>query len=135
MIDVETGEVSTFSTNTVGGDIAVGELADQVAFMRRVRPDAIPVIALESKDMPTKFGGTKPRPYFKILGWRGRSETDTSAGALPAPRSTVQLQRDNYEAPPWVRVEKPSLTEELNDDLPSDLAPPKSAKPIKAKAR
>jgi hypothetical protein len=47
----------------------------------------------------------------------------------------VQLQRDNYEAPPWVRVEKPSLTEELNDDLPNDLAPPKSAKSIKAKAR
>jgi hypothetical protein len=99
LIDVETGEVSTFSTSTIGGNIAVGELADQIAFMRKTRPDAVPVVALESKMMVTQFGSSKPRPYFRILGWRGRGDVGSSVAALPAPRSTVELQRDNFDPP------------------------------------
>jgi hypothetical protein len=48
LLDTATGEVSTFWSNTTGGRIAVAALNDQVDFMRRHRPDAIPVIALES---------------------------------------------------------------------------------------
>jgi hypothetical protein len=108
LIDVETGEVSTFSTSTIGGNIAIGELADQIAFMRKTRPDAVPVVALESRDMPTQFGGTKPRPYFRILGWRGRGEAGSQNLLTyePAPES--------------------SSSNDFNDSLPDDLAPPKS---------
>jgi hypothetical protein len=110
LIDVETGEVSTFSSSTAGGNVAIGELSDQIAFMRRARPDAVPVIALESRDMPTKYGTTKPRPYFRILGWRGRGDAAAQGGLL------------TYEASPE------SASVDFNDELPGDLAPPKSAK-------
>jgi hypothetical protein len=73
LLDAESGEFSTFWTNTTGGNLAVGQLSDQVNFMRQVRPNAIAVIALESREMPTKYGGTKPRPHFQILGWRERT--------------------------------------------------------------
>jgi hypothetical protein len=108
MLDTVTGETSTFSTNTVGGNIAVGELSDQIGLMRRMRPDAIPVVALESRDMPTQFGGKKPRPYFRILGWRGRSNAHATE-ALPAPHSL-----DNY-----VELERPSLADEMADEIPT----------------
>jgi hypothetical protein len=89
LLDVETGETSTFWTNTVGGRVAVDALSEQVAFMRRVRPDAVPVIALESKDMPTQYGGTKPRPHFRILGWKARGTGPQ--GLLGGPVSTPPL--------------------------------------------
>jgi hypothetical protein len=112
MIDVDTGEVSTFSTNTIGGNIAVGELSDQISFMRRARPDAVPVIALDSKDMPTQYGGTKPRPYFKILGWRGRDDTGSQ-----------NLLTDQSSA----SASAPSIADDFSDALPDNLAPPKPA--------
>jgi hypothetical protein len=72
LLDAATGEIMTFWTNTVGGDIAVGQLTDQIALMRRVRPDAVPVVALESKNMPGVY--KKPRPHFQLLGWKTRSD-------------------------------------------------------------
>jgi hypothetical protein len=94
LLDVTTGEISTFSSNTVGGRIAINELSDQIAFMRRVRPDAIPIVALQSRDMPTSHGGTKPRPHFKILGWKTRGDIG-SRNLLAGPE-----QSDGSFAPP-----------------------------------
>jgi len=106
LLDAATGEVSTFWTNTKGGRIAIDQLTDQVTFMRQVRPDAIPVVALESRDMPTSYGGSKPRPHFRILGYKMRSDVG-SQNMLTAPEQGAL--RD---------VEAPSIAEELNDDLP-----------------
>jgi hypothetical protein len=103
LLDAATGEVVTFWTNTIGGNIAIGHLSDQVAFMRRARRDAVPVIALESKDMPTQFGSTKPRPHFKLLGWKTRN----GAGAQPL-----------LAGPALQDAEKPTTEEVLNDALP-----------------
>jgi hypothetical protein len=90
LLDVATGEVSTFSSNTVGGRIGIEELADQITFMRRVRPDAIPIVALQSKDMPTNYSGTKPRPHFQIKGWKTRGDVGPEnllAGPEPSDQS------------------------------------------------
>jgi hypothetical protein len=103
LLDATTGEVVTFWTNTIGGNIAIGQLSDQVKFMRRARRDAVPVVALESKDMPTQFGGTKPRPHFKILGWKTRN------GAETQPLLAGPALKD---------VEKPTTEEVLDDALP-----------------
>jgi hypothetical protein len=100
LLDTATGEFSTFWSNTIGGNIAVGELSDQVSLMRNVRPGAIPVVALCAKDMPTQFGGTKPRPYFKILGWKAHG-SDQALLASPELRE----------------IEAPKLAEELNDSI------------------
>jgi hypothetical protein len=107
LLDCETGEVATFWSNTTGGRIALGQLTDQVKFMRRVRPGAIPVVALESKDMPTQFGSTKPRPHFKICGWKTSDSTE---------------QRLLTGETPLVEVEAPPLAEQLDDELPDYLS-------------
>jgi hypothetical protein len=39
--------------------------------MRSMKPGAMPIIELQSVQMSTKFG-KKPRPFFKITGWRSR---------------------------------------------------------------
>jgi hypothetical protein len=67
-----------------------------------VQPNAIPIIALESTMMPTHYGSKKPRPYFRILGYKTRSGGD--------PQKLLTSE---------VEVKKPSLAEELNDDLPN----------------
>jgi hypothetical protein len=73
LIDVETGETLTFSSSTSGGKIAIGDLTAQIKSMRSMKPGAMPIIELSSVQMPTKFG-KKPRPFFKITGWRSCSE-------------------------------------------------------------
>jgi hypothetical protein len=110
LLDAATGEVSTFWTNTIGGRIAIDQLSDQVKFMRQARPAAIPVVALESKDMPTQFGGTKPRPHFRILGYKTRADIG-SQNMISGPEQTDALRE----------VEAPSIAAQLNDDLPEYL--------------
>jgi hypothetical protein len=105
LLDAESGEISTFWTNTTGGNIAVGELADQVEFMRQMRPGAIPVIALDACDMPTRYGGTKPRPRFRILGWRERG----GAGA-PALLTGPEQDPGARQQPETAPAEKPADT-------------------------
>jgi hypothetical protein len=106
LMDAATGEVTTFWTNTLGGRIAIDELSDQVAIMRRVRPDAIPVVALQSRPMPTRYGGTKPRPYFKILGWKARGSV--------GPQNLLAATGQDTE-----QKLLPATEELLNDELPS----------------
>jgi hypothetical protein len=101
--DTDTGEFSTLWTNTTGGNLAIGELKDQIELMRHLNPHAMPVIALQAKDMPTQYGSTKPRPYFKILGWMGRG---AGQNLLDAPEQKL------------IDVEKPSLKEEMKDEIP-----------------
>jgi hypothetical protein len=43
--------------------------------MRNMKPGAMPVVELQSVQMPTKFG-KKPRPFFKIVGWRNRASAE-----------------------------------------------------------
>jgi hypothetical protein len=81
LLDTAAGEFSTFWSNTVGGSVAVRALNDQVALMRNVNPNAMPVIALESAEMPTQFGGTKPRPHFQLLGWKSHGSDQALLGA------------------------------------------------------
>jgi hypothetical protein len=105
-LDAATGEISTFWTNTTGGRIAIDQLGEQVTLMRQARPDALPVVGLESRDMPTSYGGTKPRPHFQILGYKTRGSVGAQ-NVLAAP-----------ETPALTDVEAPSIAEQLNDDLP-----------------
>jgi hypothetical protein len=115
LMDAATGEVSTFWTNTIGGKVAFDDLSHQVKVMRSVQPGAVPVVALESTLMPTQFGSKKPRPHFRIVGYKLRSE----------------IGSQNLLTDETVPAQKPSLSEEMNDSLPADLAPPK---PVKVKA-
>jgi hypothetical protein len=104
LLDKATGESSTFSSNNIGGHVGIDELRDQITDMRRMRPGAIPIVALQSKEMPTSYGGTKPRPYFKIQGWKIRDDL--------GPQSLLA-------GPQLTDVEKPTTEELLDDELPT----------------
>jgi hypothetical protein len=68
--DPETGEYLIFVTGTVGGRIAIEKLCNFTGRQyKQKRQAGLPVIRLNAKDMPTKFGGTKPRPEFPIVRW------------------------------------------------------------------
>ena len=98
LVDAATGESLTFSTSTAGGRMSIDELTTQIKQMRNMRPGAVPIVTLESRNFKSKFG-TRPRPFFKIEGWKVRA---AGGGALK------QLTSDNG-------------TEEVNaydDDLP-----------------
>jgi hypothetical protein len=128
LVDLATMEKYTFPSGTVGGKIAIGELRDKLVWMRRVRGLSVyAVILLRDKFMKTKFGG-RQRPHFQIVRWvklgteGGGEELSSPVQQLAAPDSTLP------------EVQAPSLAEDLNDDLPDDLAPPKPVKAKKAKA-
>ena len=74
LIDAATGESLTFSSNTTGGRIGIDELTAQIRYMRNMQPGAVPIITLDSRMFNTKYG-KKPRPHFKIEGWKVR-DTD-----------------------------------------------------------
>jgi hypothetical protein len=125
-LDAETGEISTFSTNTTGGRIAIGELKDQIAFMRRLRPGALPVVSMRSKPMPTQFGGTKPRPHFKIEGWR---MVDAGAqGLITSQVEAPSLSQEMGDSIPEHSAAEPAIAEGMPwSDSVSDIGAPKSA--------
>jgi hypothetical protein len=76
LLDAATGETFTFSSNSAGGRIGVNELTSQIKYMRNMKPGAVPIVALESRNFPTKFG-KKQRPFFKIEGWKIRDDNNS----------------------------------------------------------
>jgi hypothetical protein len=88
VIDAESGETLTFSSNTVGGKIAVRDLTQQIRSMRSMKPGSMPVVELQSAMMATDWG-KKPRPHFKITGWRMRDTEN------PAPATQIGYQSDD----------------------------------------
>jgi hypothetical protein len=123
LLDTATGEISTFWSNTTGGKMAFAELSDQVKIMREMNPGTIPVplITLERTMFPTGFGGKKARPFFKIVGYKLRSQIGAQ-NLLTSETKPV-----------------PSLAEELNDEIPSfedeNAENPKTTAPLPAAPR
>jgi hypothetical protein len=68
LIDPHTCAAYTFCTASAGGRSAVDDLKNAVRNARRVRPGVVPMISLEWRVMPTKYG-MKSKPYFKIVDW------------------------------------------------------------------
>jgi hypothetical protein len=74
-----TAESFTFITKSKGGRGAVADLGDSIMRMRRVHPEAQPIIELQAAKMPTDFG-MKSKPVLKIVSW-----ATVDVGATPAP--------------------------------------------------
>lgn len=111
LIEPETLDKYTYPTSTVGGAIAIRELADKVRWMRRHRgPNVNPVVTLSDTHMRTRFGG-RQRPHFNVVRWIGGGPGGDDAELKP-PKSPVLPLRE---------VKEPSLAEEMNDEIP-DLA-------------
>ena len=104
LIDPRTGQDFTFVTDTVGGRKAVGELKSQINNIRFAYPGAVPLVQLCSTMMKTAFG-LKPRPEFKVIGWRNN-------GNAP-----VQLMRGPPRKPPEQKLSE--IEPPFNDQVPS----------------
>jgi hypothetical protein len=131
LIDLTAGQRYTYLNSTWGAQIGVEKLEDRMIVQRALRgPGVRPIVKLDSAPMKTKQG-QKMRPEFTVLEWRDFSG---GGGALLQVPGQFQLQIEHQNpAPtekPKTKVGKPvkpvSVSEELNDDLPDDLAPPKN---------
>jgi hypothetical protein len=91
LVDPNTAAAFTFSTSSWGGRGAVSDLGDQIARMRSVHADAVPIVELRSAEMPTKYG-RKSKPMFKIVEWK------TADAEQPAPvERQITMQKAKQE--------------------------------------
>jgi hypothetical protein len=121
LLNVKTGEMGTFSTNTIGGNLAIKNLSEQIRLMRQMQPGAIPIVELQQTEMPTQFGGTKPRPYFLICGWKIRGDGEPQKAVLPAPEERKDLGPPAVTATPKTgRATKPKTSEAPSELLLND---------------
>lgn len=141
LLNLETMDRYSYPTGTVGGGIAVRDLADKTKWIRRLRGAHVyPVVALSSTFMPTRFGG-RQRPSFLIKSW---INLGGDGEALPAPSQPTlieHVEKELAEAKKPVEaaakkpakvtkagartVTEPTLEEILDDNLPDDLLPKK----------
>ena len=110
LIDPRTGQDYTFVTDTYGGRKAVGDLKSQISNVRFAYPGAVPVVQLGSTMMKTAFG-LKPRPEFKIVGWRNK---DNAAAQLTYVSQSKAAEQKPTELEPPFNDEIPSFDEELD---------------------
>jgi hypothetical protein len=102
LVNPHTAEALTFSTSSWGGRGAVNDLGDQIARMRTVHQDAVPIVELRAAEMPTKYG-RKSKPVFKIVAWKAADTSD----AVPAEKQiTVQ------------KAEEEVRRREMDDEIP-----------------
>jgi hypothetical protein len=72
----------TFCTSTWGGRTAVSQFKNEVQSVRRMHPQAVPLVTFASTIMPTQHG-PRPRPQFLVIEWRN-TEGGTVSAIEPA---------------------------------------------------
>jgi hypothetical protein len=118
MLNPATMDRYTWPTGTIGGSIAVRDLVDKTNWMRSFRGSRVyPAVTLSDTFMRTRFGG-RQRPHLIIKRWISLGPKEP---VLPAPATDKALEKPAAETTTGVRtVEAPSLSEELNDEIPSN---------------
>jgi hypothetical protein len=112
LLDPRDASLYTYLNSTKGAEIAVERLTQKVKSMRLLRGQKVsPVVKLDSKPMPTKFG-QKMRPEFVIVDWRdlsgGGGLENKPAPQLPPAKGTEQIGKP---------VKPVTTKEELNDEI------------------
>ena len=90
----------------------MGELKSQISNVRFAYPGAVPVVQLGSTMWKTGFG-LKPRPEFKVIGWRNKGNAPVQLPHSPQnkppeqnlsviePPFNDQIASFNEELIPW----------------------------------
>jgi hypothetical protein len=129
LVDSNDAAKYTFCNSTWGARRAVDILKDKVRTMRLFRGQHVtPVVQLDSAPMSTQFG-MKRRPEFKIVSWvelggggelpkLGGNGGATMIEHKPA-ESAKEIAAKSAFAPK--EVKRPSVSEEIDDDLPDNL--------------
>jgi hypothetical protein len=94
LLDPKTLDEYRFETSNKGGRACVDELVNKVNKVRTLHPGATPIVTLTTKIMKTKYG-PRPRPSFKIVGWRFPKGGDPGTPVLPKPANDLD------DAIPW----------------------------------
>jgi hypothetical protein len=128
------GEEFTYIHDTVGANIAVGELKEKIRNVRQWRGDPYlcPIVSFETKAMPTRFSTKpKPRPFFQIHEYRSFGKPAPAMSVIEhVPTTTTTTAATRTEKPTKVAeksgpvdvqiIEGPSLREQMDDDIPSE---------------
>lgn len=148
LLNPETMERYSYPTGTIGGSIAIGELAQSTRWMRTYRgADVYPVVRLTDTFMPTQFGG-RQRPHFNIVRWvafgadqqalqapelpalpapaDNKAQADTASPPTQQPKvespqskpATATTKQPRKAAAKLQTVDPPSKDEEFDDEIP-----------------
>jgi hypothetical protein len=133
LLDPATASTYTFINRTWGAQQAVEQLEDRIKWMRTLRGNAVaPIVQLDRRPMKIKRlgGAVKMRPEFTVVDWRDLSGDQKPAQLPPPDDKDPAGAAAKPPAEKQKKVGKPvkpvTIQEELNDDLPDDLAPPKN---------
>jgi hypothetical protein len=82
--DTESGELFVFTTSSVGGRIAISDLAKEwTRRLKRQKSRACPIVTLASVDMKTAKYGAVARPHFRIVGWDDQASNSDAVEITP----------------------------------------------------
>jgi hypothetical protein len=124
----------TYATATIGGQRAISELANNVAWRRkRVNAGATPIIKLDSIFMPTRYGG-RMAPSLTIVRWLGPSGGGGQSIGVTAPPTALPPQK--AAALPSQSAAQGNPATSAGEILPplSSAATPKPARSSKPKS-
>ena len=141
LIDTASATEYTFINSTNGARIAVEQLERKLEVTQGLRgPNVRPRVKLDSRPMPIKrLNITKQRPEFVVLEWidltgsgevlLGRSQqSPLQIEHKPEPTPAPPEKKPKPTSPKKKEVGKPvkpvTVSEEIDDGLPGDLAPP-----------
>jgi hypothetical protein len=109
LLNLDSGEHTTFVAATYGAARAVSQLKTKVVLMRRMRGAmVVPQVVLGWAPFTTQFG-MKKRPDFKVEGW-----FDFGGGQAAVPAQAPKALPPVAPTP----VKEPSTEEEFGDQIP-----------------
>jgi hypothetical protein len=133
LIDPLTAGTFTFINSTWGAQLAVERLEERMENMRVLRGANVrPIVRLENREMTIKRlgGAVKLRPEFTIIDWRdlGVGINQNATPQIEHKAETVTEPPPEHKKKAKATVGKPvkpvTISEEIDDGLPDDLAPP-----------
>jgi hypothetical protein len=116
LIEPSTFEAFTFSTQSFGGRMAVGELSDRIQLTRIARPGARPIITLGTSSYVVssrRHLGQIPRPLFTIVGWVGGQPKDEASPMVPK-----EIVKPSAPSPAKVPATPSMHGDDMNDEIP-----------------
>jgi hypothetical protein len=129
LLDVQSGERMTFVTTSIGGRIAVTDLREDIAWMKKLRgAEVAPIVTLGLKPFPTKYG-LKQRPWLRPVRWvhmggEGLTPVLEHKPELKALPSDEERRAAGFNPDAVVQVLKPAkpvtTKEAISDELPDD---------------
>jgi hypothetical protein len=137
LMDVDSMDRFRFATATIGGGIAIRDIATKIANKRKFSAvEVLAVVRLSTMHMKTKFGG-RDRPHFEVIKWITFDGSEPAE--LPPPPAQPQLEKTvtangqrKYgvstgvpaESKPQAKAKgarvlaEPTLSEEMQDKIP-----------------